>query len=66
MHNIWLIAKREYTERVRTRGFMIATILIPLLMTVGIAGTRSGWTPSSRRWATRRRPTPLPLNLPPR
>ncbi len=39
MHNIWLIAKREYTERVRTRGFMIATILIPLLMSVGIAGT---------------------------
>ena len=39
MHNIWLIAKREYTERVRTRGFMIATILIPLLMSAGIAGT---------------------------
>ena len=39
MHNVWLIAKREYTERIRTRGFMIATILIPLLMTVGIAGT---------------------------
>ena len=39
MHNVWLIAKREYTERVRTRGFMIATILIPLLMTAGIAGT---------------------------
>ncbi len=39
MHNIWLIARREYTERVRTRGFMIATILIPLLMSVGIAGT---------------------------
>jgi ABC-2 type transport system permease protein len=32
MHNIWLIAKREYTERVRTKGFMIATVLIPLLM----------------------------------
>ncbi len=38
MHNIWLIAKREYTERVRTRAFMIATILIPLLMSAGIAG----------------------------
>lgn len=32
MHNIWLIAKREYTERIRTRGFLMATILIPLLM----------------------------------
>ncbi len=32
MHNIWLIARREYTERVRTKGFIIATVLIPLLM----------------------------------
>ncbi len=32
MRNIWLIAKREYTERVRTRSFIIATVLIPLLM----------------------------------
>ncbi len=39
MRNIWLIAMREYTERIRTRGFMIATILIPLLMSAGIAGT---------------------------
>jgi ABC-2 type transport system permease protein len=32
MHNIWLIARREYLERIRTRAFLIATILIPLLM----------------------------------
>ncbi len=32
MHNIWLITKREYFERVRTRGFMLTTILIPLLL----------------------------------
>ena len=32
MHNILLIARREYTERVKTKGFLIATILIPLLM----------------------------------
>ncbi|MGI4831481.1 MAG: ABC transporter permease [Janthinobacterium lividum] len=32
MHNIWLIAKREYLERIRTKGFLVATILIPLLM----------------------------------
>ncbi len=36
MHNIWLIAKREYTERIRTKGFIIATILIPTLMGGGI------------------------------
>lgn len=39
MLNIWLIARREYLERVRTRGFMIATILIPLLMGGGIAAS---------------------------
>ncbi|HEY5213505.1 MAG TPA: ABC transporter permease [Acidobacteriaceae bacterium] len=32
MHNIWLIAKREYTERIKTKAFLIATILIPTLM----------------------------------
>jgi ABC-2 type transport system permease protein len=39
MRNIFLIARREYLERVRTKGFMIATILIPLLMGGGIAGS---------------------------
>ena len=32
MHNVWLIARREYLERVRTRAFLIMTILIPALM----------------------------------
>ena len=32
MHNVWLITKREYLERVRTRSFLLTTILIPLLM----------------------------------
>ena len=36
MHNILLIARREYKERVKTKGFMIATILIPTLMGGGI------------------------------
>jgi len=36
MHNIWLIAKREYRERTKTKGFLIATILIPTLMGGGI------------------------------
>ncbi len=30
--NTWLIARREYLERVRTRAFLLATILIPTLM----------------------------------
>ena len=32
MRNIWLIARREYLERVRAKSFLIMTILIPLLM----------------------------------
>jgi ABC-2 type transport system permease protein len=32
MHKIWLIARREYLERVRTKAFIVSTILIPLLM----------------------------------
>src|SRR5215469_4873157 len=39
MHNVWLIAKREYLERVRTKAFMISTLLIPLLMVGGIVGS---------------------------
>ena len=38
MHNVWLIAKREYTERIKTKGFLIATILIPVLMGGGLFG----------------------------
>ncbi len=30
--NIWLIARREYLERIRTRAFLVATALIPLLL----------------------------------
>ena len=30
--NIWLIARREYLERIRTRAFLVATVLIPILM----------------------------------
>ena len=31
-NNTWLIARREYTERVRTKGFILTTVLIPVLM----------------------------------
>ncbi|NYF51170.1 ABC transporter permease [Tunturiibacter gelidoferens] len=39
MHNIWLIAKREYLERIRTKAFLIATILIPLFMGAFVFGS---------------------------
>ena len=39
MHNVWLIAKREYIERVRTKGFLLATILIPVLMVALVGGS---------------------------
>ena len=32
MHNIFIIAKREYLERVRSRAFVIMTFFIPALM----------------------------------
>ena len=32
IRNIWLIARREYLERVRTRAFLIATLLIPVIL----------------------------------
>lgn len=34
MRNIWLIIRREYLERVRTRSFLILTLLLPGIMTV--------------------------------
>jgi ABC-2 type transport system permease protein len=36
MRNIWLITKREYIERVRSKGFVILTLLIPAVMLVTI------------------------------
>jgi ABC-2 type transport system permease protein len=32
MHKVWLVIKREYVTRVRTKGFVITTILIPALL----------------------------------
>jgi len=32
MRNIWIVAKREYLERVRRRSFIIVTLLLPVLM----------------------------------
>lgn len=33
MRNTWLIIKREYLERVRTRSFIVLTLLVPGIMT---------------------------------
>jgi ABC-2 type transport system permease protein len=32
MRNVWLIAKREYIERVRSKAFVITTVLVPLIV----------------------------------
>jgi len=40
MRNVWIIAHREYMERIRTRGFLITTVMIPLV----IAGFAFGST----------------------
>jgi ABC-2 type transport system permease protein len=32
MHNVWLIIRREYLERVRSKAFVAFTLLIPLFM----------------------------------
>jgi ABC-2 type transport system permease protein len=32
MHNAWLILKREYLERVRTKSFLISTLIFPALI----------------------------------
>lgn len=34
MHKLWLIIKREYITRVKTKGFVIGTLIVPL---IGIA-----------------------------
>src|SRR5258705_4482338 len=32
MLNVWLVAEREYLERIRAKSFLLMTILIPILM----------------------------------
>ncbi len=32
MHNLLLIARREYLEQIRKRAFLISTILVPLFI----------------------------------
>jgi ABC-2 type transport system permease protein len=47
MLNVWLVAKREYLERIRAKSFLIMTVLIPVLMgglvyAAALANGRSG------------------------
>jgi ABC-2 type transport system permease protein len=39
MRNVWIIAHREYMERIRTRGFLMTTIMIPVIMGAFLLGT---------------------------
>jgi ABC-2 type transport system permease protein len=39
MRNVWIIAHREYTERIRTRGFLITTVMIPVIMASFVFGS---------------------------
>ncbi len=36
LRNIWVVTKREYVERVRTKAFLIMTILTPALMAMNV------------------------------
>ncbi len=66
MHNVLLIAKREYLERIRTKSFLVMTVLIPLLMGGLVYGAammngRAGTT--DRTWQSCRRTRSLPRDL---
>ncbi len=39
MLRVWLIARREYLERIRTRGFIITTVMIPVIFAGLIFGS---------------------------
>ncbi|HEY4307158.1 MAG TPA: ABC transporter permease [Gemmatimonadaceae bacterium] len=54
MDKIFIVAKREYLERVRTRAFVLATLLVPLLMSGAFLvpiyfSAKSGTSPTSRK-----------------
>jgi len=50
MHNTWLIVRREYLERIRSKAFIIMTLLMPVFMASTIlipamlSGIKSGGT----------------------
>src|SRR5882757_1050410 len=48
MHEVWLIARREYLERVRSRAFLMMTILFPLFIGLMVGGSVFAGKLSSR------------------
>src|SRR5882757_6364703 len=48
MHEVWLIARREYLERVRSKAFLMMTILFPLFIGLMIGGSVFAGKLSSR------------------
>jgi ABC-2 type transport system permease protein len=65
MHNVWLIAKREYLERIRTKSFIVMTVLIPALMIGGglLSAITSARTKSASHIAVVSADTQLALDL---
>jgi ABC-2 type transport system permease protein len=65
LRNVLLIARREYRERVRTRGFLITTIMIPLIMGGFVCGSifLGSKTPSDIQIAVVSSDTQLALDL---
>ena len=64
MHNVWLIAKREYLERIRAKSFLIITILIPLLMGGLVYRRCSGQRPYRLQPRTSQSSPPTPSSEP--
>ena len=48
MRNIWLVARREFTENVQTKGFWLGVITTPLLLLLAV---------NAQRWLDSRTPT---------
>jgi ABC-2 type transport system permease protein len=65
LRNVLLIARREYRERVRTRGFLITTIMIPLIMGGFVGGSIffNSRTPSDTQIAVVSSDTQLAVDL---
>jgi ABC-2 type transport system permease protein len=65
LRNVLLIARREYRERVRTRGFLITTVMIPLIMGGFVCGSifLGSKTPSDIQIAVVSSDTQLALDL---
>ena len=48
MRKIWLVIKREYLTRVRTKGFILSTVGLPLFSAGDFCPLRGPGNPQSR------------------